>query len=204
MAVVTVAAVVVLVAVVTAVLAVLGGGVRRRSWTEVAGPPPSVVAVDQAARRRLGRSRPRGVFVAIDTARGQLRVVRDGVVLREAVCSAGSGTVLREPGGGRQWVFDTPLGERRVLSKQRDPVWTKPDWAFIEEGMAPPIQSRFRYDDVSLGDYSLSLGDGYLIHGTLFQTLLGQSVTHGCVRLGDQDLEYVWKTIPVGARVFLF
>lgn len=199
-----VVAVVVLAAVVTTVLGILGGGVRHRSWAEVAGPPPPIVAVDEAARRRLERSRPRGIFVIIDTAHGQLRVMRDGVVLREAVCSAGSGTVLREPGGGREWVFDTPLGERRVLSKQRDPVWTKPDWAFIEEGMAPPSQYRYRYDDVSLGDYSLSLGDGYLIHGTLFQTLLGQSVTHGCVRLGDQDLEYVWKTVPVGARVFLF
>jgi L,D-transpeptidase YbiS len=46
--------------------------------------------------------------------------------------------------------------------------------------------------------------DGYIIHGTIFQTLLGKRVTHGCIRLGDKDLEFAYQTVPVGARVFLF
>jgi len=91
-----------------------------------------------------------------------------------------------------------------VERKARDPVWVKPDWAFIEEGFAPPEKSRERVDDVSLGDYGLYLGDGYIIHGTLFQTLLGQRITHGCIRLGDADLEYVYHQVPVGARVYLY
>jgi L,D-transpeptidase YbiS len=57
---------------------------------------------------------------------------------------------------------------------------------------------------VSLGEFALSLGDGYLIHGTLFQSLLGQPVTHGCIRLADEDLEYVWRTVAVGDRVYLY
>lgn len=156
------------------------------------------------AARRIAALRPRGLYVVIDTYRNRLRVYDDGSLLREAVCSTGSGTVLIHPSGERTWTFDTPLGERRVQRKVKDPVWTKPDWAFIEEGFEPPKDFSQRVDRLSLGDYALYLGDGYIIHGTLFQTLLGQGVTHGCVRLGDKDLEYVYQKVPVGARVYLY
>jgi L,D-transpeptidase YbiS len=175
-----------------------GNPVAVATWS-----PPEGTAPDPNAVGRLLQQNPKGLVVIIDTARGRLRVMRDGVVLRDAACSAGSGTILREP-GDRVWIFDTPLGERRVMFKQRNPVWTKPDWAFVEEGTLPPSNPADRRDDVSLGDYSLSLGDGYLIHGTLFQSLLGQPVTHGCIRLGDEDLEYVWRTVQVGTRVLLY
>ena len=147
---------------------------------------------------------PRGVYLVVDTYGNRLRIYRGGELLREAVCSTGSGTVLRDPVGGRLWVFDTPLGERRVQRKTREPVWIKPDWAFVELGYEPPKEFRERVDDLSLGRYGLYLGDGYIIHGTLFQTLLGRALTHGCVRLGDEDLEYVYRQTPVGARVFLY
>ena len=130
---------------------------------------------------------------------------RTGKPLRTAVCSTGSGLVLRDPRNGREWIFDTPTGERTVQRKVKDPIWAKPDWAFVEEGYAPPPSgSPDRFDDFSLGKYGLYLGDGYIIHGTIFQSLLGRRVTHGCIRLGDDDLEYVYKTVPVGARVYLY
>jgi L,D-transpeptidase YbiS len=159
---------------------------------------------EERAANRLAALRPRGRYLVIDTSRNQLRVYDGDTLLHEAVCSTGSGTVLVHPSGKKTWTFDTPLGERRVVRKVRDPIWTKPDWAFVEEGFEPPNDYSLRIDRVSLGDYALYLGDGYIIHGTLFQTLLGQGVTHGCVRLGDEDLEYVFQTIPVGARVYLF
>ena len=159
---------------------------------------------EERAAGRLAALRPRGRHIVIDTYRNRLLVYDGDTLLHEAVCSTGSGTVLVHPSGKKVWTFDTPLGERRVISKVRDPIWTKPDWAFIEEGFQPPKDASLRVDRVSLGDYALYLGDGYIIHGTLFQTLLGQGVTHGCVRLGDKDLEYVYQTIPVGARVYLY
>lgn len=199
--------------VVTAVAAVLFGlgclGVSYASWT-VSGPP-SLATADGALsagvadlESKLADLRPREPYIVIDTYNNRLRVIREGELLRDAVCSTGSGVVLLDPRGERSWTFDSPLGERRVQRKVKNPVWAKPDWAFIEEGMSPPDSWRERVDDVSLGDYSINLGDGYLIHGTLFQTLLGQPVTHGCIRLGDKDLEYVWRTVPVGARAYLY
>jgi L,D-transpeptidase YbiS len=159
----------------------------------------------ERAHQRLRSLLPRGTYIVVDSYRNHLRVYRNGELLRDALCSTGSGVVLRDPRDGRQWVFDTPTGERRVQRKVKNPIWAKPDWAFIEEGYEPPPPgSRERFDDFSLGDYGLYMGDGYIIHGTIFQTLLGQRVTHGCIRLGDEDLEYVYRQVPLGARVYLY
>ncbi|MCB1054220.1 MAG: L,D-transpeptidase [Acidobacteria bacterium] len=190
------------------VLATLGGGERRvrlESYHGGDAPDGDLARRAKAARAALERQKPRGVYVVVDTYDGRLRVFRGDQRLREAVCSAGSGGALVDPRSGRLWVFRTPLGERRVQRKAVDPVWVKPDWAFIEEGYAPPpLGHRDRVDTFSLGGYGLYLGDGYIIHGTIFQTLLGRRVTHGCVRLGDDDLRYVYDKVPVGARVYLY
>lgn len=179
-----------------------GGTYQRLPPT--AGPQEASSQAGGVATDRLTALAPQGVYLVVDSYRNQLRLYRRGELLREAVCSTGSGTVLRDPASGREWVFDTPHGERRVVRKQRDPVWIKPDWAFVEEGFEPPRDGSGRYDPLALGDYALYLGDGYIIHGTLFQTLLGRRVTHGCIRLGDEDLEYVYRTVPLGSRVFLY
>jgi L,D-transpeptidase YbiS len=188
------------------IVLILGGNSyqMRRLVPVTTESPAAPDRREQVLAGRLATLAPRGIYVLVDTGRNQLRVYSGQRLLHEARCSTGTGTVLRDPRNGRSWVFDTPLGERRVVGKRRDPVWIKPDWAFIEEGYLPPGEHRYRYDDVSLGDYALYLGDGYMIHGTLFQTLLGRPVTHGCIRLGDKDLEYVYRTVPVGAPVYLY
>ncbi len=152
----------------------------------------------------LASQRPGGSYIVIDSYRNRLHLLRDGELLRSAVCSTGTGIVLRDPRNGRTWVFDTPLGERVIERKVKNPVWAKPDWAFIEEGQLPPTDPNERFDGFSLGDYALYMGQGYIIHGTLFPSLLGRRVTHGCIRLGDKDLEFVYHNAPVGTRVFLY
>jgi L,D-transpeptidase ErfK/SrfK len=160
--------------------------------------------IAQLERRVRSLAPARDVYIVVDTYRNRLRVYRGGELLREAVCSTGSGVRLIDPRNDREWIFDSPQGELRILRKVRNPVWVKPDWAFIEEGIEPPKSLRARVDDFSLGRYGLYMRDGYIIHGTIFKTLLGKRVTHGCIRLGDDDLEFVYRTVPVGARVFLF
>ena len=170
----------------------------------VVGDPADAPARLDKATRELDRLRPKGVRIVIDTYQNRLRVVEGDAVLRAGVCSTGTGIVLRDPRNGRQWIFDTPLGERTVERKVKNPIWAKPDWAFIEEGYLPPKDPSERFDSLSLGDYALYMGDGYIIHGTLFKSLLGRRVTHGCVRLGDDDLEFVYKHAPIGTRVYLY
>jgi len=63
--------------------------------------------------------------------------------------------------------------------------------AFIEEGEPIPTDPRERFESGVLGEYGLYFGDGFLIHGTLYERLLGRNVTHGCIRLGRGDLRVV-------------
>ena len=54
-----------------------------------------------------------------------------------------------------------------------------------------------RYKGV-LGTRRLVLGDGYGIHGTNAPETIGRSVSHGCVRLRNEDIEKLYEMVPVG------
>jgi len=154
---------------------------------------------------QLAARAPRRAYIVIDRYNNRLWLRRGSEIRLEAVVSAGSGTVLRESGGQqREWTFDTPAGRFEVLSKRKNPIWTKPDWAFLEEGQEPPDNFAERREKGSLGEWALDLGDGYMIHGTLYERLLGRNITHGCVRVGRNDLRVVAEAAAPGTPVFIF
>lgn len=152
---------------------------------------------------RLESMQPEEAYIVIDTNGGRLFLKDRNETLLDAVCSTGKGDTLTD-GKGRVWVFKTPLGLRTVKLKKTDPKWTKPDWAFIEENEPIPKDRSKRVEEDVLGDYALEIGDDYMIHGTLYTRLLGRPVTHGCIRLGDEDLKKVYETAQKGTRVYLF
>jgi len=160
-------------------------------------------AANQKLQQRIRVFQPRGVYLVIDTGANRLYMMKDEEVLRDALVSTGSGVRLSDPDKPRSWVFDTPRGEFTIHRKVNDPVWTKPDWAFIEAGEGMPKAFDERLEEGVLGDYAMDLGDGYLIHGTLFERALGLHVTHGCVRVGAKDLEAIFKMVGVGTRVYI-
>jgi len=176
-------------------------GFHYRELTAVAAPSGGVQPL---AGERHGSAAPTGLYIAVDTGGNRLYLKRGESTLLNAVCSTGTGGVLADPASGRRWTFDTPHGTYRVLAKVHNPIWHKPDWAFVEEGKPIPSDPAERTDNFSLGEYALYLGDGYLIHGTLYQRLLGRSVTHGCIRLGDSDLATVFRAAPIGTPVYIF
>ena len=153
-----------------------------------------------ALRRRV----PRGPWIVIDQTHNRLRLMRGEETVLEAPCSAGSGMVLKEGAHGRVWVFDTPRGRFEVLSKTEKPVWKKPDWAFVEEGEPIPKDPGDRLEYGSLGEYALYFGNGYMIHGTLYERLLGRPVSHGCIRLGRDPLRAVYRSAPLGTPVYIY
>ena len=158
----------------------------------------------QRLEQALHNKVPRGTWIVIDQTHNRLRLMRGDDTVLEAPCSAGSGMVLKEGSGGRVWVFDTPRGRFSVLSKSENPVWRKPDWAFVEEGQAIPKDPDERFEYGSLGEYALYFGNGYMIHGTLYERLLGRPVSHGCIRLGRDPLREVFRQAPVGTPVYIY
>jgi hypothetical protein len=68
----------------------------------------------------------------------------------------------------------------------------------------PPMGSKNRRVEGELGKYRLNLGDGYLLHGTPYKESIGMAATHGCVRLRDEDIEWLYDHVPVGTKVYIY
>jgi len=200
-------------------LAVLAAGTLSCQFTEARTAQPSIFqsesrdmpslarlrAQHAALKRQLADYAPSRRYIVVDTARNRLYVKRRDTVLLDAVASTGSGAMLDDPGQpDRRWVFETPRGAFAVQSKIDNPVWVKPDWAFLEEGTAIPATAAERAEPGILGEYALGFGNGYFIHGTLYTRLLGKNVTHGCIRLNDEDLRTVNQLADIGTPLLIF
>src|SRR5437763_5852641 len=104
-----------------------------------------------------------------------------------------SGPVLKVQGNT---VVEDDGGSQREL----------PDGKLIVAGDAlviPPVNTKQRHFKGVLGNYRIELGDGYGIHGTDQPEKLGQSVSHGCVRLGDEDIARLYAMTNVGDTVII-
>lgn len=155
-------------------------------------------------RRKLAPRLKNSIYVVVDAKANKLYLKKGFKLLWEADCSVGRGGMLRDRATGQRWEFVTPRGEFKVLSKGENALWRKPDWAFAEAGeKIPPPNDPSRLVAGELGAYFLNLGDGYLIHGTKNEKILGRPASHGCVRLGADDLKDLYAKAPVGTRVFI-
>jgi hypothetical protein len=75
---------------------------------------------------------------------------------------------------------------------------------FDDTVFVPPFGTVNRQIVGELGRYKLDLGNAYLIHGTPHHDSIGEAVTHGCIRLGDEDLEILYRGIRVGTPVYIY
>ena len=230
----------------------------------------------QETEVKLDDSQDTNQIIVVSIAENRLYVRRGGKNIFQAVCSTGKGTTLTDA-SGRSQVFNTPTGKFRIVKKEENPLWSPPDWHFIEEArkkgkrlvkldpgekidaatgtpagteegvhewgrssgsgryltvrhntvvevgpggerelppgevievggaiVVPPHGTPQRKFDKVLGKYRLNLGGGYGIHGTMFPDQLGRSVTHGCVRLGDADIEQLFSMANVGDQVLIY
>jgi hypothetical protein len=143
-------------------------------------------------------------YLVINTTDNRFYLYRNKKLFREGHCSTGSFKMLKTE-EGRSWIFKTPKGKFMIQGKTTNPPWRRPDWAYVEEGLPIPSQDDpSRYEYGVLGDYAMALGDGYLIHGTIYKRFLGMPVTHGCVRLNDDDLKAIFNTLSIGSKVYIF
>ena len=98
----------------------------------------------------------------------------------------------------------TPLGLTRVAAKVTNPEWRPPASIKAEhadEGDTLPDVFPPGPDN-PLGQYALRLArEGYLIHGTNRPYGIGMRVTHGCIRLYPEDIEQLFREVPVNAPV---
>ncbi|MDP9194419.1 MAG: L,D-transpeptidase [Acidobacteriota bacterium] len=82
-----------------------------------------------------------------------------------------------------------------------------PEGSLIVRGGAvviPPIGTRPRQFPDVLGTHRLNLGDGYALHGTQAVSQLGRNVSHGCVRLHNDDIAQLFAMANVGDEVIIY
>ncbi len=100
--------------------------------------------------------------------------------------------------------WETPLGLTTVISKVRNPTWYPPQSVRDEHTadgnplprIVPPGPKN------PLGNYAMRLGiPGYLIHGTNRPAGVGMRVTHGCVRMFPEDIDFLFGQIDVNTKV---
>jgi len=112
---------------------------------------------------------------------------------RDVTLSDGSRVGIRQGRVGRiapDGAFEAvPQGEHVVFD----------DTVFV-----PPFGTVNRQIPDELGAYKLDLGEAYLIHGTPHEDSIGRPVTRGCIRLGDEDLALIYRSIHVGTEVHIY
>lgn len=159
----------------------------------------------EGLRRKIASRLSKDLYIIVDTKASRLYLKQGFKQLLESNASVGRGGTLIDSKTNRRWDFNTPKGIFRILWKAPDPIWIKPDWAFIEAKQpVPPPDSPERMVRGELGAYLLDIGNGYLIHGTKNEESLGRPVSHGCIRLGAEDLQFVYNTVPVGTKVYVY
>jgi len=102
--------------------------------------------------------------------------------------------------------WKTPLGQTSIVHKRERPIWYPPESVRREhaaEGRPLPKAVPAGPDN-PLGNYAMRLGipgGAYLIHGTNRPAGVGMQVTHGCIRLFPEDIEELYKLVPVNTSV---
>jgi lipoprotein-anchoring transpeptidase ErfK/SrfK len=70
--------------------------------------------------------------------------------------------------------------------------------------VVPPFGTNQRKYKWVVGGHRLNLGDGYGLHGTDEPNSIGHAASHGCVRLRNEDIAYLYSIVPVGTPVYIY
>jgi hypothetical protein len=127
--------------------------------------------------------------IAADSGWALARLVRG----RPTPVRSGGQLVVR----GDRVVYQNGRGGEEIIPEDEEIIFDRTIYV-------PPIDTRNRRIPGELGAYALGMGSGYLLHGTPHKDSIGQAATHGCIRLRDEDIEYLYRNVPVGTPVYIF
>ncbi|MPV85412.1 L,D-transpeptidase family protein [Ostreibacterium oceani] len=112
--------------------------------------------------------------------------------------------VITYPAGIGQMDWETPIGKTYISEKRTDPTWTPPTsirekYAALGEILPDVVPAG---PENPLGTRAMRLGlPSYLIHGTNKPDGVGMRISHGCVRLRQEDIEALFDIVPVKTNV---
>ena len=115
------------------------------------------------------------------------------------------GEAIRTADGGVITVADGDVVKRDASGMER-PLAAADGREIVADGkiIVPPTGTNQRRYEGVLGTHRLNLGDGYALHGTNRPETVGQAVSHGCVRLRNEDIARLYDMVPVGTPVYIY
>ncbi|MGN1392907.1 MAG: L,D-transpeptidase family protein, partial [Succinivibrionaceae bacterium] len=133
--------------------------------------------------------------------------VHEGIIINSAEMRLyyyHDGLVDVLPIGIGQLGKDTPVDWVTKVERKKDgPTWTptaatRAEYAAQGEILPAVVPAG---KDNPMGLYALYVGRLYAIHGTNANFGIGLRVSHGCIRLRDEDIKYLFENVPVKTRV---
>jgi lipoprotein-anchoring transpeptidase ErfK/SrfK len=122
-------------------------------------------------------ARPRR-HVLVSLAHRKLAVLENGRIVRIFPVAVGAG------------VSPSPAGHFEIVNRIPNPTYYHPG-TVVPPGKGNPIGTRW----VGLSK------KGYGIHGTNAPHSIGKAASHGCIRLGNHDVEELFEMVHVGDTV---
>lgn len=114
----------------------------------------------------------------------------DEIPLPDGSVMAVSGTnIVRRSADGTEEVLEAAEGRDLVVNGKV---------------VIPPFGTNQRRFPGVVGTHRLNLGDGYALHGTDVPSSIGTAASHGCVRLRNEDIETLYRIVPVGTPVYIY
>lgn len=182
------------------------------SASEGAVPPEFALTMANPSAHRRNRSpstwwetHVRGAFIpAVATMQDEVMPLPDQVMQvvvdlsdRQTYLYQGTQEIGRFPVAIGKAGWETPAGQFQVIDMQVDPHWQHPiTGADIPPGPGNPLGSRW----IAF----LPMSDGVIgFHGTSQTELLGQAVSHGCIRMRNSDIEAMFDQIRIGTTVIV-
>jgi lipoprotein-anchoring transpeptidase ErfK/SrfK len=138
--------------------------------------PPDWHYLELAHRKGLG---------IVKLARGQSVPTPDG-----ALVTVSQNDVVKRFPDGREVAFGSGKEGKEIVAGGNIIV--------------PPFGTNQRKYAGVLGTHRLNLGDGYALHGTDAPGSIGQAVSHGCVRLRNEDIDYLYGMVATGTPVYIY
>jgi hypothetical protein len=154
---------------------------------------------------------PRGRLTVVSREADPIWVPPDWYYVEEAI-RRGLGTVRltrSQPLAGPNGTTLTVVGSD-VVRRGRDgkqvivPASEGREIVFGGNLVIPPFGTNQRKYPGVLGTHRLNLGDGYALHGTNKPETVGRSVSHGCVRLRNEDVAWLFENVPIGTPVYIY
>ncbi len=95
------------------------------------------------------------------------------------------------PVGVGELSYKTPPGEYKIINKEVNPTWYRPEGGILPAG----------HPDNALGSRWMGIGSSLGIHGTNAPDTIGKPKSAGCIRMHNADVEELYKLVTYGTRV---